>query len=516
MKRLLILATITLGCSLTNAQTLFDGLKATESDISGTARYSSMAGAFGALGGDASAIKDNPAGLGIYRRSEVTGTLNALIQNSRSTWNGQSSSDNIFKLGLNNFSLIFAVPTWRSENGKQTGLLSSNFSFSYNKLKDYNRNLQINGGSSLASMTDYMAYFSQGLTSSDLDYVNGSYEPFDNESIPWLSILGYEGYLINETAENSKEWRPLLSDNEYVKPSYSLSETGSISEYSFGWSGNISNQLYLGATLNLRTINYNIQSFYSEEFSNGRNMELRNSLSTTGSGVNLNIGAIYSPISFLRLGAAIHTPMVFFINTQNQALLTYNTVGANSILTPYNPKDYRLLTPFEYNLSVAYIVGRKGLISAEYDYKNYKGSKLEDSNGFSQTYENANEDIDHMLNNTSTFKIGGEYRATDNISIRAGYAMMSRITNNNTVKWMDVNTRRTDTEYFTNKKNNYITAGLGYREAGWYIDMAFVHKILNENYYAYNSTAMNQNYAVSPAKVFTYNNDVVVTLGFRF
>ena len=34
--------------------------------VLGTARYSGMAGAMGALGGDGSAIKDNPAALGIF------------------------------------------------------------------------------------------------------------------------------------------------------------------------------------------------------------------------------------------------------------------------------------------------------------------------------------------------------------------------------------------------------------------------------------------------------------------
>lgn len=516
MKRLLILATITLGCTLTNAQTLFDGLKATDSDISGTARYSSMAGAFGALGGDASAIKDNPAGLGIYRRSEVTGTLNALIQSSGSTWNGQSSQDNNFKLGMNNFSLIFAIPTWRSENGKQTGLLSSNFSFSYNKLKDFNRNLYISGGSSNTSMTDYFAYFSQGLTGSDLSYVEGSYEPFDNTSVPWMSILAGESHLINETSTNSGEWTPYLNLNETVNPSYLLSETGSISEYSFGWSGNISNQLYLGATLNLRAINYNISTTYIEEFGAGGGMNLKNYLSTTGSGVNLNIGAIYSPVSFLRLGASLHTPMTYFLNTQTYADLKYNTDISGTLSTPYSNLDYRLATPFEYNVSAAFIAGTKGLISAEYDYKNYRGMKLKDSDGSTQDYIDDNNDIKNMLNNSSTIKIGGEYRVNNNVSLRAGYAYVSSITKSDATKWMILNTVRTDPEYFLHNQTNYLTAGLGYREAGWYLDLAYMHKVLDENYYAYNSTAMNQSLAVSPAKLFTYNNNVVVTLGFRF
>lgn len=91
MKRTLLLLSLTAFSTIIFSQNLFDALKMTESDISGTARYSSMAGAFGALGGDASAIKDNPAGLGIFRKSELTYTGDLLLQNTKATWNGTPS-----------------------------------------------------------------------------------------------------------------------------------------------------------------------------------------------------------------------------------------------------------------------------------------------------------------------------------------------------------------------------------------------------------------------------------------
>ena len=39
-----------------------------EREVSGTARYVGMGGAMTAVGGDPSAVRDNPAGLGVYRR----------------------------------------------------------------------------------------------------------------------------------------------------------------------------------------------------------------------------------------------------------------------------------------------------------------------------------------------------------------------------------------------------------------------------------------------------------------
>ena len=59
------------------SQGLMDVSRMANTDIMGTARYMSMAGSMGALGGDPSAVLDNPAALGIYRSSELSFTLNA-------------------------------------------------------------------------------------------------------------------------------------------------------------------------------------------------------------------------------------------------------------------------------------------------------------------------------------------------------------------------------------------------------------------------------------------------------
>ena len=63
MKKIILALTVFANCTVMMSQTEFDALKYTQKDINGTARYMGMAGAFGALGGDASSIKDNPAGL---------------------------------------------------------------------------------------------------------------------------------------------------------------------------------------------------------------------------------------------------------------------------------------------------------------------------------------------------------------------------------------------------------------------------------------------------------------------
>jgi len=506
MKKIIIVLTVLLNFISVSAQTEFDALKLSQTDIIGTARYMGMAGAFGALGGDASAIKDNPAGLGIYRSSELVGTMNVMLEKGNSTWNGVKSMDDLYKTGFNNFSYVLASPTWRKENGS-SGLMSSNFSFSYNRLANFNRSLNIKSGAAASSMTDYMAYLTGNITSGDLTY-SSTYEPFNNVNVPWLSVLAYEGYLMNENVTNGvSSWSSFLGNTGSVTPSYVVTEKGYVDEYSLGWAGNFNNKLFLGTTVNFRSLNYSSVSKYSEIFSDNRgSMSLRDSIYSSGTGFNLNIGTIYCPTDNIRLGLSLHSPTIYSISDNYNSALTISTPGGSS--------NYQLQGPMKVNLSAAYIVGTKGLVSVEYDYDDNTGIRLMDQNGDPQSFSEENQGMSQMLSNVSTIKIGGEYKLTENFALRAGYAYSSNATDPNAAKLVRPNTIRTDTEFYRNNNTNYFSAGFGYRESNWFIDCAYMNKILNESFYPYNSNNLAD--AVQPAKIITSTNNIVVTLGLKF
>ena len=73
MKRYIIFMLVLISFN-TYAQKAEDGLRYSQSNYFSSARSASMAGAFGALGGDFSSIRINPAGLGIYRHNEISFT----------------------------------------------------------------------------------------------------------------------------------------------------------------------------------------------------------------------------------------------------------------------------------------------------------------------------------------------------------------------------------------------------------------------------------------------------------
>jgi len=57
------------------SQNMFDALRYSNDEIEGSARFSAMSGAFGALGGDLSAISINPAGSAIFTKGIASFTL---------------------------------------------------------------------------------------------------------------------------------------------------------------------------------------------------------------------------------------------------------------------------------------------------------------------------------------------------------------------------------------------------------------------------------------------------------
>ena len=523
MKKTIFVLTALLYGTFMIAQTEFDAQKLVQPDITGTARYMGMAGAFCALGGDASAIKDNPGGLGIYRSSEITGTIDFLYQNSNSQWNGTTANDNLLNLGFTNFAYILAKPTFRSESSN-SGLQSSNWSFSYNRLKSFDRNSTINSVNSTSSITDYMSYFTGNIKSADLSNSNpGTYDPYGNGNIPWISLVGYNGWLINETVTSgTSSWSSLLSAGELVSPSYSIQERGFIDEYSIGWAGNFSNKLFIGATMNLQDVNYNMNSQYKEVFGNGGGMTLSNSLTTGGIGFNVNAGFIYRPIDILRLGLSVHTPTVYALTDNNSANLDYYLSSTNNgnFDTPGYTNNYLLATPWKINAGAALILGQKGLISAEYDLSYNKNAYFMDKDYSTQKFREENSGIPTMIQNVQTLKIGAEYKYTSNIAFRVGYANMSAGTNPLADLLLQPNTTRTDVQYFINNKTNFITCGFGYRESNWFLDIAYVNKIENETFYAYNTNALTKLNpslaAVIPANVNTISNNLVFTLGLKF
>ena len=95
-----------------------------EDAVSGNARYSAMAGAMAAFGGNTSAVKDNPAGLGVYRKWDISFTPSIGINN-----------DGEVDCKMNNFGVIMNF----GKSGRTNGYVTSSLGITYNRLRNYSR-----------------------------------------------------------------------------------------------------------------------------------------------------------------------------------------------------------------------------------------------------------------------------------------------------------------------------------------------------------------------------------------
>ena len=523
-KNILTLMLVAAGILAATAQTQYDALNLTQPDLNGTARYMGMGGAFGALGGDASALKDNPGGLGVYRSSELTTTLNLSLQNATADW-GKEMKESKTDLKFNNFSYVLSIPYYEE---KSSGLMYSNFSFSYNKIRNYSRKMSAESANPTStSFTDFLADFTTasmnnyGTTAVDLQADDAAgYDPYLNSHIPWLSLLGYQGYLINPPAVDGGNWSSVLYDGEKVLPSAYVSELGSLNEFSFGWGGNFNNNLFVGANLGIMDITYSLVSQMSETFTAVDGYFTSTSrLDQSGIGVNLKLGAIYLPTNNVRLGLAVHTPTFYSLSEYTDfSLKTSETADPYLPARPFT-QDFNLRSAAQVQLSGAYMFGNKGLISAEYNFINYPGMRFS-YDGSSADYQDENDKMGTVLRNGHVLKLGGDYKVNQSLALRAGYSLHTSPMNPDYLqgKSLSLNTASTNTEYFVPSNTNFATFGIGYRQSNWFLDFAYALKMQKDDFYPYQILANDANglkNTVAPASVKTNTSNLVVTLGLR-
>lgn len=492
------------------AQDAFDAVKMSSYDIKGSARYMSMGGAFVSLGGDASAIQDNPAALGVYRSSEIALSLNYDYTRSNSQWNGNSSFGILDNFTANQTNIVLNI----SPYGKTKGLVSYSFGFGYNRVKNFNRILSAESGTEVnTSLTDNMSAYANGNSNPLVsDAFSEDNDPYNNADIGWLSILGYDAGLMSYDTtriSTNNPWVSTLSGGETVKPSQKLVERGYIDQYNFAWGGNINNRYYIGIGINLLDAEYSLSSVYGETFSatRGGQFSLDNYLRTSGLGFNANFGFIANPVNFLRIGASFQTPTVWNFTDLSNGNLN------NRHQTPDWVQDYRLHTPLKVNAGASFLFGKLGLVSLEYEYNNIRGTQLLSNIGDSQSYSLPNQDMREMFNDMHRIKLGAEFWVMKNLALRAGYVYQTSTTKDDACRYMLINSTRTDTYYSIMGDAHYASAGIGYRNSFFFADLAYQYRVINESIYPYENLSGG---TLNPILAQTERHSAVFSFGFKF
>ncbi|MBQ9076544.1 MAG: outer membrane protein transport protein [Muribaculaceae bacterium] len=509
---------------MAQSQSAMDAFSLSQSDLRGTARFMSMAGAFGALGGDLSTLNQNPGGIGVYRSSEIGFTFDINMQSTESEAMGVKKSSDQTKVYCNNFGYVGTV------NLNSDIMPTFSWGATYARTASFDRIYRGHVPSLSTSMSNYVANFTNGWAPGELDnYSTDRYyeNPYQDSGAPWLSILSYNSYLINSIGGTSM-YSGLFGNGTYGDALFNIREKGYVDEYSLNFGGNIMNTVYWGIGFGITDLDYSIEALYDEqlcdipseipdEYYDGH-YELKNETRITGSGFNFKAGLIFKPVNELRLGFAIHTPTYYDLQQETWGMINYDYSVGDFYGTEYTDNGYisyydsKLKTPWRLIASAAGVIGSKGILSFDYEYDAYSDMSVQDEYG--DTYTDIEGDIKNYYQASHTIRLGGEYRVTPQFSIRAGYSYKTSPVKNEAADNEEyIYTVGTNPAYNFENTTQHITAGLGYRYKGFYVDMAYVYKHRESTWYAFSKFDMNE---APKAEITDNNNSLVFSLGYKF
>ena len=518
MKKILLATVLGIAPSVMLAQSAIDAYQLSRNDLKGTARFVSMGGAFGALGGDLSTLTQNPAGIGVYRSSEIGVTLDINMQSTETNSMGYFVGEDQTKVYCPNFGY---VGTLRLSNEVMPMF---NWGVSYNRAASFDRIYRGKFENLSNSVTNYIASLSGGYSPNELEMTN-SYNPYLKSNADWLSILAYNTYMINPIGISS-EYNGLFKDGTTIGNSeYAVRERGYVDEFSLNFGGNLVDMVYWGIGVGITDLEYTNQTFYDEELQNARistfdgsstmngdaYITLDNFKHVSGTGYNFKAGLIVKPINEIRLGLAVHTPTYYDLRHDYDAVsdFSYSSGIEGNDYTEVAVFDSQLRTPWKIMASAASVIGGRAILSLDYEYNAYNDMSVKSGYGYSN--DDVNNDIKDYYQGQNIIRVGAEYRITPQFSVRAGYNYQASNVNQQTRDGEKyVYTSGTDPSYTFDNTTQYITGGLGFRTGGFYIDAAYVYKNRESIFAAYSDEF------APVAKVEDNNSSVVMSIGYKF
>lgn len=429
-KSILTLGVLLAGFAMVQAQTIEDVLRYSIEDIKGTARYHSMAGAFGALGGDLSALNVNPAGSSVFSEDQFTVTGNYFdIQNDVVT-SGNSLQTNPFnRVDLNQAGAVFVY----RNNGPWKKFA---FAINYDQVQDFDNQFR-STDLSTEGIDNYFLNFANGVAFGDLLLRNGELleEGYLNVGRDLgfgsqQAFLGYFGGIIDPTDDTNEAGTTYVSNAQYstVNQDFLQTTNGYNSRLTLNASGQFEDVLHVGASLNIHSIFYEKRTLFTETgYDAGSAIqfaEFDNFLRTQGSGFSFSLGAIARLGDVLRIGGSFQSPTWYRLTDDTAQAINSDLADQDIRFINFNVlnlfDEHRIKTPSILTGSAALVFGKQGLISFDYSVQDFATAELRPNTD--PSFASENQLIADQLGVSQTFRLGGEWRL-DRVSLRGGYRL---------------------------------------------------------------------------------------------
>ncbi len=413
------------------AQDINDALRYSQTNLSGTARFTAMSGAFGALGGDFSAINVNPAGSVIFANNQVGVSFTNYHTSNDSDYFGTKNNTKNNNLTINQAGGVFVF----NNDDKNSDFKKFAISLNYENTRNLDNKLYFSGTNPTNSIDSYFLSYANGIPLGNITNYNFA-DLYYNEQ---QAYLGYNAYIIDPNTNSNTEtayFTNVSNLNNYYQQN-SIRSTGYNGKLNFNFSTQFKDKLSFGINLNSHFVDYRQSSSFFESNTNPKyatgttvdKIRFNNDLYTYGNGFSFQLGTIFKPVKEVRFGLAYESPTWYRLNdelsqnvstsgyglnaTQDNTIAGSQTVNPN-ITTIFEP--YKLQTSGKYTASFAYIFGKKGLISIDYALKDYSNTQYKPNKDFTNT----NKYMSDVLTTSSEVRLGAEYKIKL-LSLRGGY-----------------------------------------------------------------------------------------------
>ena len=455
-------------------QDTYVGAALATEDLNGTARYVGMGGAMDALGAEISTMGSNPAGIGLFRKGQVSATMSVNMQeDGKSFQDGSKTHVSFDQIGI-----VFAGRT-----GKTSYL---NFGFNFRKNRNFNHVLAM----------ENMAL--NGSSQNRQTVVKDIAGLFDTRAWSQLDDMYFGNMLWDEASKQMYSY-----DGESYD--FSRANTGYIGEFDFNISGNIKNRLYLGLTVGVHSVHYKNYSEYFENLSSDfyDNVLVCDNHKITGHGFNVKAGLIFRPIeeSPFRIGVSVATPTFYRLTTENYTDFLCAEGSTAKRDRSSAKEDFRFNTPWKFGLSLGHTVGDYLALGAVYEYSDYGACDMRTVDGryydyWSDSYytESSTDNVmkrhtENTLRGVSTLKLGAEYKIDKNVAVRLGYNYVSPMYKEGGVRDQTLESPgvyyASTTHYVNWKDTHRITAGVGFSFDKFRLDLAYQYSMRKGDFYPF-------------------------------
>ena len=488
----------TVGVSM--AQNERDAFRYAQYSPVGTARYNSLAGSIGAFGADFTALSaNNPAGIGLYKRMELSLSIAVPYYKISSIYNGEKQSGAKADFNCNNAGVVFAFSRPAASKWKVI-----QFGTGFNTLARYRGTSVVSGRNTGEKYAANDINRERGTTNF-FDYVAESSYGIKDSSLQALAGVVYAYYLMDDKPDGSYSPRVVGDD---FRQQQVTDKDGALYEYIFTLGGNYDDKLFVGATLGIPFSNYSQTTNYTETKESFYDTlgydkyRYYDEFKSNAAGVNLKLGVIYQPAKFVRIGAAFHTP-TWYPNVKESYQNGYEFSNLYLVDSIYRnePQDgmditrgsftYQLTTPYRVMADVAFLFNQYGFINLGYELTDYTTSNLQ-SNVYNFNDENNAISTSYRISHTA--RIGGELNLSP-IALRLGYSYSSNPYKKSTT---------------IDGTRHIISAGIGFKTKTFFADFGYMYKFTNDKDVFYDAAS------VHPYSSELVNQVFSLTLGLKF